>query len=211
MRILYHHRTQATDAQGVHIAEMISAFRHLGHEVCELALVRSSDAAGALPGQPRRSLWSAAVRRLPAPGDIPQLAFNLVGLPRLLWRALSFRASFMYERYSLYNFCGVIAGVLLRLPVILEVNSPLAIEESREKAIRWSRIARASERWICNRATRVLVVSGPLREILEQEGVAPEKIVVMPNGVNPSRFAPARTEADKLESLRRSTGLGIGF
>ena len=33
MKILYHHRTRAEDAQGIHIREMVNAFRELGHQV----------------------------------------------------------------------------------------------------------------------------------------------------------------------------------
>ena len=33
MKILYHHRTQGGGAEGVHIREIVTAFRSLGHEV----------------------------------------------------------------------------------------------------------------------------------------------------------------------------------
>ena len=33
MKILYHHRTLADGAEGIHILEMIEAFRAEGHEV----------------------------------------------------------------------------------------------------------------------------------------------------------------------------------
>ena len=38
MKILYHHRTRAEDAQGVHIQEMINAFKKLGHQVEAVSL-----------------------------------------------------------------------------------------------------------------------------------------------------------------------------
>ena len=37
MKILYHHRTLADGAEGIHIEEMVRAFRELGHEVEALA------------------------------------------------------------------------------------------------------------------------------------------------------------------------------
>ena len=45
MRILYHHRTLADGAEGIHIAEMVDAFRALGHEVRVMGL-------GARDGKP---------------------------------------------------------------------------------------------------------------------------------------------------------------
>ena len=42
MKILYHHRTRATDAQRIHINEMIDAFRLTGNEVEEVSLVSAT-------------------------------------------------------------------------------------------------------------------------------------------------------------------------
>ena len=47
MRILYHHRTLADGAEGIHIAEMVSAFRSLGHEVHVRSLAGAGRFAGA--------------------------------------------------------------------------------------------------------------------------------------------------------------------
>ena len=33
MRIIYHHRTQLDDSQGIHVRAMVRAFQELGHEV----------------------------------------------------------------------------------------------------------------------------------------------------------------------------------
>ena len=38
MKILYHHRTLADGAEGIHILEMIEAFRAEGHEVIVQAM-----------------------------------------------------------------------------------------------------------------------------------------------------------------------------
>ena len=38
MKILYHHRTMADGAEGIHIREMVLALRCLGHEVLVVAL-----------------------------------------------------------------------------------------------------------------------------------------------------------------------------
>src|ERR1035441_8022497 len=78
---------------------------------------------------------------------------------------------------------GVLVGKLCRVPVVLEVNSPFALEQQRDREIRLVGFAAWIERLICNLASHVIVVSTPLRRILEGAGVRPEKIEVMSNGV----------------------------
>ena len=39
MKILYHHRTKGEDAQGIHITEIVNAFKKLGHSVEVVGLV----------------------------------------------------------------------------------------------------------------------------------------------------------------------------
>jgi glycosyltransferase involved in cell wall biosynthesis len=46
------------------------------------------------------------------------------------------------------------------------------------------------ESWICSNATQTIVVSTPLKQYLESIGVPQGKCIVMPNGVDPDRFAP---------------------
>jgi glycosyltransferase involved in cell wall biosynthesis len=140
-----------------------------------------------------------------------QLGYNLVGLPLLLRSMLGKHVDFIYERYSLFNFSGVIAARVFGVPLILEVNSPLALEQLRDKDIQLDRLSRWTERWICSRATRVIVVSTPLARIMRQAGVPAAKLEVMVNGVNLENFQSAPGS----EELRRSLGIDgqtvIGF
>jgi glycosyltransferase involved in cell wall biosynthesis len=68
------------------------------------------------------------------------------------------------------------------------VNSPLSLEQDELGELSLRRLARATERWVCSSAARTLVVSTPLMEILVSLGVAPERLLVMPNGVDAERF-----------------------
>ena len=49
-------------------------------------------------------------------------------------------------------------------------------------------LARWLECWICNHASTVIAVSTPLRNILTEQGVDPDRVVVMSNGVDTQRF-----------------------
>lgn len=183
MRILYHHRTRAGDAQGIHIQEIVQAFRVLGHEV-EVAALAGEGVPGAPPGPASRGS-----RRLPAwLYEILSLGYNLYGYLLLRRTAKAFQPDLLYERYSLNTFCGVWMARRLRIPMILEVNAPLAHEQEKLGQLAFRRLARASERWICSNSTRTIVISEVLRDRLAEAGVPRERMAVVVNGVDPKRF-----------------------
>ena len=212
MRILYHHRTQAGDAQGIHIREIISSLRGDGHEVNEVALV-ATDAPAGVQADARPSLLSRLKQHMPDMGrELVELGYNLVGIFKLLSAARRFRPDFIYERYALFNFSGALASRWLRIPLILEVNSPLAQEQADLGQQSLGGLARWSERWICNHASAVITVSTPLRELLVESGVARDLITVISNGVDTDRFH-GRSEAG--DEVCRRFGLSgqrvVGF
>lgn len=209
MKILYHHRTRGTDAQRVHILEIVNAFRDLGHDV-EIASVVETEQQDA-EREASEASWKTIVRTIPFAYEIVQLAYNAVGLPWLVAKIIRSKADFVYERYSLFCFCGVMAAWLTRRPIVLEVNSPFALELSLHNDIRAVRFAHWTERVICNAATAVIVVSSPLRQILQQNRIKASKLVLMPNGVN---LAHLQSGADTT-SIRRRFGIDgrlvVGF
>jgi glycosyltransferase involved in cell wall biosynthesis len=210
MKILYHHRTRATDAQKVHILEMIEAFRQLGHQVAIASLVETEHESHNPEKDAETSAWKKLLLRVPLASEIAQLGYNVIALPWLLYKIRSTGAELVYERYSLFNFSGVLAAALSGRPIVLEVNSPLALELSREKEIRASRFAGWMERIICNSATRVVVVSGPLRRMMIQSGVRDSQLYLLPNGVNLKRFAQ-EAQRDLRDSLGIKNRTVIGF
>jgi hypothetical protein len=127
MRIVYHHRTRSTDAQRIHIQEIVRAFEELGHTVEVVSLVSLNTA----PEDARRDAgeagWKKLVRKIPYAYEAVQLAYNLVGIPMLLVELLRRKTDFIYERYALFNFTGVVAARLCGIPLVLEVNSPFAL------------------------------------------------------------------------------------
>ena len=79
------------------------------------------------------------------------------------------------------------------LPVLLEVNAPVAWERIayENRRLAFPGLAQWFERKTCNLADHVFVVSTPLKEFLvSQRHVPAEKITVLPNGANPETFDP---------------------
>ena len=212
MRILYHHRTLADGAEGVHIREMVDAFRGLGHEVQVAAL--AGDGSEASPNGPRCK-WDVVSRMIPSWAyEGAELAYNFVAAARLRRAIRQFRPDFIYDRYNSYSNAAVSVGRRAGLPVLLEVNAPVAYERAtyQEKPIKFPKLAARYERQICLRASHIIVVSTPLKEFLvEQRGIPASQVTVLPNGANPGRFDP-RIDGTSVRNHRGLNGRTvIGF
>ncbi|HWC85934.1 MAG TPA: glycosyltransferase family 4 protein [Solirubrobacteraceae bacterium] len=103
----------------------------------------------------------------------------------------------IYERFSLFSPAGVRAAGALELPHALEVNAPLREEARRYRTLPHPELARAFEAEVMTRTDRVLAVSEALAGTLARDGVAREKIEVLPNGVASHRFRPPRRDPSR--------------
>jgi glycosyltransferase involved in cell wall biosynthesis len=198
MRIIYHHRTQLDDAQGIHVRAMVRAFRALGHEVEVISLLGSAD------GHPPAKRWRVHTSRLPRTAyEGLSLLYNVLGYYRLA-RALRGRAAdLIYERYALNTVCGVLASRRSGVPLLLEVNAPWPDQLPSLAPLRFRRLARRLERWICSNGTRTIAVSEALRQLLIQEGAPEHRLTVMHNAVDPAVFNAAVSG----QEVRRRYGL----
>jgi glycosyltransferase involved in cell wall biosynthesis len=193
MRILYSHRIQSRDGQGVHLDAMVAALRAAGHEVLVVGPAAYDQAA--FGGE---SGFVAALRRwLPATlAELAELAYGIPAYLRLARAATAFRPDAVYERYNLHHLAGAVLARRRGLPFLLEVNAPLAEERARFGSLRLHRLARWSERFAWRAADRVLPVTGVLAAMVEAAGVDPRRIVVIPNGIELEAFAaPGATPA----------------
>lgn len=190
MRILYHHRTLGDGAEGIHIAEMVNAFRALGHEV-----VLAGPAVGKRgeDQQNQRGVFSTLKKIVKGPAyEMMELGYNLYGYANLLKQIKEFRPHFIYDRYITFNYSCIAAGRTFGIPVVLEVNAPLAYERENESDERLylKRISHLLEKKICSDASKTIVVSTPLKDYLVAIGVPENQVIVMPNGANTEKFNP---------------------
>ena len=187
LRILYHHRTLGDGAEGIHIREMVDAFRRLGHEVRIIALVEAN-------GQwsNHGSNWSSFSRFLPAAMyELAEIAYNISGR-RLVRRGIrDFHPDFVYDRYCAFSTAAVDAARQVNIPVMLEVNSPLALERAAYEKwrLRFPGLCQTFENRICSRVDHIFAVSTPLKEFLVSKSRLPaSKVTILPNGANPDSF-----------------------
>jgi glycosyltransferase involved in cell wall biosynthesis len=168
---------------------MVKAFRDLGHEVKVVGPAGETTAQSS----EKSRLFGWVKRALPRTlFELLEIVYTVYAFAATSWQVFRFRPDFIYDRYITFNAGTILAGMLSRTNLLLEVNAPLALERSSEKdeGLRFRRFARTMERWVCAHATRTIVVSTPLKGYLESIGVPAGKIVVMPNGVDPQQFLP---------------------
>lgn len=209
MRILYHHRTASRDGQAVHIDEMVHALRSLGHEVRVVA-----PPAAPTEGMGGKVGWVHRLRaRLPrALYELAELAYTAVSYRALARAAREFKPDAVYERYNLHLLAGWLLKRRTGLPLLLEVNSPLAEERQRHGGgLALPGLARWAESCAWRGADVVLPVTRVLAGHVLAAGVAAERIVVIPNGINEAHFAGAPTPDVAKAALGWPGALVLGF
>lgn len=201
MRILYHHRTRSKDGQYVHIEEMINALRSLGHEVIIVAPPSAetesfgSDAGAVAMLKRYLPKWFY---------EIMELAYSTVAYRRLAQAVKQHRPDVLYERYNLFLPAGIWLKRKYKLPMLLEINAPILEERAKYDGLSLRRLARWSQAYAWRNADMVLPVTQVLGDMVQAYGVAPERIIVIPNGINSDRFdgnvdVPAAKQALGLE------------
>jgi glycosyltransferase involved in cell wall biosynthesis len=165
-----------------HTAGVIGGLRQLGAHVLAVASDR-------LPGVDAPTcvvtpeIWFDGPAR-----ELEDLAYN-VPFVLAAWRAArTFRPNAIYQRHTAFNVSGAVLSRLLRLPLVLEYNSSEVWKGRHWGGLRLERAALHVERINLRAADRVVVVSRVLRDELINSDVPADRIVVNPNGVDPSMF-----------------------
>ena len=98
MKILYHHRTLGDGAEGIHISEMVHAFRELGHDVMIVSPYMSSGSEAKIVNKNKLFLWIK--RTLKGPFyEIAEIFYNFFGFYNMCLAVIKFRPNFIYDRY----------------------------------------------------------------------------------------------------------------
>jgi glycosyltransferase involved in cell wall biosynthesis len=188
VRILYHHRTLADGAEGIHIHGMVDAFRALGHGVAVHAITR-----------PRAPGEGDAGRLARIRARLPQAAFEAgvaaLNGPEFLHVARLLRggADLLYKRHALLDVGALAAAKRRRVPSVLEVNFAYSAEAVRSfEPVRLTGLVRRAERAALRLATVIVAVSTPLADCLRGIAQSDLPILVLPNGVDPELFDPDR-------------------
>jgi glycosyltransferase involved in cell wall biosynthesis len=207
VKILYHHRIRSKDGQAVHLEELIESLRGLGHEV----LLVGPDAFERASFGHDPKFLSAMKKLIPRfVYESLEIGYNARAYIRLRRACDLFRPDVIYERYNLYSLAGVWCRKRARLPLLLEVNAPLARERASFGGLGFPALARQLERWVWRNADSVLPVSHVLANEIRAAGAEAERITIIPNGVRPESF-PADGDDAVNQQLKLHGKIVLGF
>jgi glycosyltransferase involved in cell wall biosynthesis len=96
----------------------------------------------------------------------------------------------VYERYSLFGRAGMSYARHTSTPGVLEVNAPLMEEQSRYRELFHEAEAAQTTRQAFEDASSIVAVSDEVKAYVDALCQTPQKIHVVPNGVDVDRFWP---------------------
>jgi glycosyltransferase involved in cell wall biosynthesis len=143
--------------------------------------------------------------------EAEDLAYNVAFFGAALRAARRLRPRAIYQRHTAFNISGALLSRLLRLPLVLEFNSSELWKGRYWGGLRLTRPAALVERINLRAADRVIVVSEVLKMQVLAAGVAAEKVVVNPNGVDPAHFRPDVDAAAVRKRLGLDGAVVVGF
>jgi len=194
----------------VHMKSVIEGFRRAGHHV--ECMIAGSEKFG----NASRSLFPVLKKILPKSSalflrDFVEAAQDILNLRKIRLRLQNRKFDFIYERYAAFHFAASMLGQRLRIPHILEVNSPEISERAEYEGFSLQRLGKKLELGVIRSASAVLVVSNTLREILIGEGISPQRIFVVPNAVDCELFNPYKVQPAILEGEGMQDKVVVGF
>lgn len=210
LRVLYHHRTQGRGAEGVHIVSIVNALEQLGHQVKVLspAGIDPLNAAGDAPVDKStvkttgvQTLWKWVSRHLPnALFEIAEILYNIPASRRMEAELRSNRYDLIYERYAFYLVAGALKAQKHGIPFVLEANEVSGIRgRARKQTFMW--LCGFFERMLFRRCRGILTVSSHLRARILATGIAPGRVVVVPNAVDLEKFSAVTRDSSLADRL----------
>lgn len=191
MKILYHHRVASKDGQYVHISEILKVLDELGHDVeivaPKLTETSSFGSDGGWVTKLKKSLPQAVYELL-------EFSYTFLAFFKLFFSVLTKRPDIIYERYNILFPAGIWIAKFFKLPIILEVNAPLYHERLEYGGVSVKWLSKWTESYTWRNADVVLPVTQVLAEYVESVGVSPNRIHVIPNGVDTEIFNPDKPE-----------------
>lgn len=195
-------------AEGIHITEIVNAFRELGHEVMVICPRAARREAGLKASHAKKVHSGRKFRTLVK--QSAELVYNAVSYSRAWWGIRKFRPDFIYERYTPLNFGGVLASKHSGTPLILEVNATYAGRLGCDIEMAYPGVAKWSEESVFRWADGIVVVSGPLRECVQDRVGDPSKIAITPNAINLKKLSQLDPIKER-QRIREKYGIEQGY
>ena len=116
--------------------------------------------------------------------DILSILYNIKYLVKAIREVRSVKPDIILFRANHNNFYNVLLQKIFKIPLVLEVNSPLTYERIKYNQIYFKNISLLIEKWGWNNADAIYTVSENQKYMIADYGVPKEKIYAIHNGVN---------------------------
>ena len=116
------------------------------------------------------------------------------------------RPDILFLRSELYNVSGNLIARMLHIPVVLEVDCPVAYEHRRmwvHRRFVFPLLPEWIERWNWKSSRAIITISELLKDFMVRNGVRASAVAVVPNGADPDMFKPMPGAA----AMRRLLGI----
>jgi glycosyltransferase involved in cell wall biosynthesis len=179
----------------IHVRELVGAFLRAGHEVFVLCAARGNGSAELdapiheikpVGGDARvdELLTSEPViEEHHLERDLRSVLFNLWLQSEGAKIIAREKPDFLYERIALFGFGGYELARRFGIPLIVEVNAPLCLEQDGYDRFTLTRTAGEIERSVLSNADALVPVSGWLGDFAVTRGARRERVHVIPNAV----------------------------
>jgi glycosyltransferase involved in cell wall biosynthesis len=197
---------EARSGSSLHIQRLVQGIDRAGHQIAVFD-ARNGRRIDPFANAESKSTGSGRTWQLWVKRRIPAWCWTMLGglehatregitiLESALWMRSDLSAirmeapDIIYQRLSFARTLGRVASNQLGIPLVLEINAPILYERKRYERLHFPRQARLIHDRIMHKAAAVIVVSNALKDyIVQQEGIDENKITVIPNGVDISRF-----------------------
>lgn len=196
----------------IRIFEEIRILQGLGHRVCVVTYPLGRNLAGVDIRRARKLPWRAEYE---VGSSRHKLALDLLLAWKILRTALEFRPDVIHAHTHEAAFLGTWVAGLLRVPLILDFQGSMTAEMLDHHFLNprgpFFAPLRALERWIDRRPAAILTSSRNGAQVLTSEfGVASDRIVPLPDCVDPEQLAPIPRGAPALADLKVYLGIPNG-
>ena len=205
---LYIRATLTGAAEGgmpTHVAGFASGAAALGHRLNFIVSGRQSDDRETVVIEP--SSFFSATKAFHELWN--NLVFTINSLKHIWSRAKEI--DFIYQRYSRFNWTGVVLSAITGLPLALEFNGSEVWLSRQWDPIGLLWLLTRFEQLNLSAADLIFVVSDVEQRKLIDSGISGEKIIVNPNGVDTDRFQPECGGREIRSALGIDDRVVIGF
>lgn len=193
----------------VHILSTIKAFRNLGCEVIPFI-------AGENIKEKKSDTSYARIKKvLPLPlvsvfRDSYKILYNFKFYKSYKKCFKKIAPDLIYERYCHLHFGCSLITKRLKIPYILEINSPpKAMKSHGPTYFIW--LVGIIQKWVAKSADAIIVVSNFLRAYLIERGISVDKIYVLPNGVDCELFNPKNVKSNVRDRYNLNKETIVGY